>query len=157
MVAGNAAGARGPLGAAGPGVREIALTARRRHDLPVPARERGDPLAPRGPDLRDAVQRPPGRALPRGGRAARSWRRAPGSRCARPGCSARAALLDCSRRKPLLLVKRTLHSPGARDALFAELACRTDRLVFAQTLPGPRPHTAAGPAAAPANPMRSSA
>jgi GntR family transcriptional regulator len=51
-----------------------------------------------------------------------------------PAGARRAELLDCSRRTPLLLVKRTLHFPGARNALFAELACRTDRLVFSQTL-----------------------
>lgn len=48
-----------------------------------------------------------------------------------------AELLECSPRESLLLVKRTLHFPGARDALFAELLCRTDRLVFSQTLGDP--------------------
>lgn len=48
----------------------------------------------------------------------------------------RADTLGCSPREPLLLVKRTLHFPGSRDALFAELFCRTDRLVFSQTLGG---------------------
>lgn len=46
-------------------------------------------------------------------------------------------LLGCAPQAPILLVKRTLHFPGARSALFAELACRTDRLVFSQTLEGP--------------------
>jgi GntR family transcriptional regulator len=49
----------------------------------------------------------------------------------------RGGLLGCSRRTPILLVKRTLHFPGARDALYAELACRTERLVFSQTLEAP--------------------
>lgn len=57
-------------------------------------------------------------------------------RVARAGAR-RGGLLGCSRQAPILLVKRTLHFPGARDALFAELACRTDRLVFSQTLEGP--------------------
>jgi GntR family transcriptional regulator len=57
-------------------------------------------------------------------------------RAARAGAR-RAGLLDCSPQAPILLVKRTLHFPGARDALFAELACRTDRLVFSQVLGGP--------------------
>jgi len=49
----------------------------------------------------------------------------------------RAELLACPEREPLLLVRRRLHLPGARDALFAELYCRTDRLVFSQTLSSP--------------------
>lgn len=57
-------------------------------------------------------------------------------RVARAG-TRRGELLGCSRQAPILLVKRTLHFPGARAALFAELACRTDRLVFSQTLGGP--------------------
>lgn len=57
-------------------------------------------------------------------------------RVARAG-TRRAELLACSRREPILLVKRTLHFPGAEGAIFAELACRTDRLVFSQTLGGP--------------------
>jgi GntR family transcriptional regulator len=57
-------------------------------------------------------------------------------RVARAGAR-RGERLACGRQAPILLVKRTLHFPGARDALFAELACRTDRLVFSQTLPGP--------------------
>ncbi len=48
----------------------------------------------------------------------------------------RGERLACGAREPLLLVKRTLHFPGAPSALFAELACRTDRLVFSQTLGG---------------------
>lgn len=57
-------------------------------------------------------------------------------RVVRAGVS-RAELLDCAAREPLLLVRRTLHFPGAPAALYAELACRTDRLVFSQTLGGP--------------------
>jgi len=57
-------------------------------------------------------------------------------RVARAG-KRRGELLECAAREPLLLVKRTLHFPGAQSALFAELACRTDRLVFSQTLGGP--------------------
>jgi GntR family transcriptional regulator len=37
---------------------------------------------------------------------------------------------------PVLLVKRHIHFPNARSAVFAELTCRTDRLVFSQTLGG---------------------
>jgi GntR family transcriptional regulator len=48
--------------------------------------------------------------------------------------AARAAALGCAASQPLLLVKRTLHFPGAPAAIFAELACRTDRFVFSQTL-----------------------
>ncbi len=35
-----------------------------------------------------------------------------------------------------LLVKRFLHFPGAPNAIYAELYCRTDQLVFSQTLSG---------------------
>lgn len=48
----------------------------------------------------------------------------------------RADSLACAASQPLLLVKRTLHFPGAPAAIFAELACRTDRFVFSQTLGG---------------------
>jgi GntR family transcriptional regulator len=57
-------------------------------------------------------------------------------RVARAG-ERRGELLGCSRQASILLVKRTLHFPNARDAIYAELACRTDRLVFSQTLGGP--------------------
>jgi GntR family transcriptional regulator len=46
----------------------------------------------------------------------------------------RAEQLDLASGAPVLLVKRTLHFPGAPQAIYAELACRTDRLVFSQTL-----------------------
>jgi len=39
----------------------------------------------------------------------------------------------------VLLVKRFLHFPNARSAIFAELYCRTDRFVFSQTLSGADP------------------
>ena len=51
--------------------------------------------------------------------------------------AARAESLRCAASQPLLLVKRTLHFPGAPAAIFAELACRTDRFVFSQTLGAP--------------------
>ena len=50
---------------------------------------------------------------------------------------AHVALLEVGPDTPLLLVKRRIHFPNARDAVFAELRCRTDRLVFSQTLGGP--------------------
>jgi GntR family transcriptional regulator len=45
-----------------------------------------------------------------------------------------ARLLALKRAAAALLVKRRIHFAGARDAVFAELLCRTDRLVFSQTL-----------------------
>lgn len=48
-----------------------------------------------------------------------------------------AALLELPPAAPVLLVKRRVHFPNARDAVFSELHCRTDRLVFSQTLGGP--------------------
>ncbi|NRA06938.1 MAG: GntR family transcriptional regulator [Myxococcales bacterium] len=50
--------------------------------------------------------------------------------------SKRAALLGLSQRQPILEVKRTLHFKNARSAIYAELYCRTDQLVFSQTLEG---------------------
>jgi len=47
-----------------------------------------------------------------------------------------SALLEIAPGTPVLLVKRRIHFPGAPDAVFAELLCRTDRLVFSQTLGG---------------------
>ena len=49
---------------------------------------------------------------------------------------ARGALLGLSESAPILLVKRTLHFENARSAIYAELVCRTDQLVFSQTLEG---------------------
>jgi GntR family transcriptional regulator len=45
------------------------------------------------------------------------------------------ALLDLEAGAALLLVKRTLFFPRAERAIFSELHCRTDELVFSQTLP----------------------
>lgn len=56
-------------------------------------------------------------------------------RVCRPG-AARAELMGLSSRDDVLLVKRTLHFAHARSAIFAELYCRTDQLVFSQTLGG---------------------
>lgn len=50
---------------------------------------------------------------------------------------AHAGLLEVVPGTPVLLVKRRVHFPGAPDAVFAELRCRTDQLVFSQTLGGP--------------------
>lgn len=46
----------------------------------------------------------------------------------------RSRRLECPTREPLLLVRRTLHFPDSPAAIHAELACRTQRLVFSQTL-----------------------
>ena len=51
-----------------------------------------------------------------------------------------AKLLALKRGAPALLVKRRIHFPNALDAVFSELLCRTDRLVFSQTLGGSTPH-----------------
>lgn len=48
----------------------------------------------------------------------------------------RADLLDVESDESVLLVKRNLHFGAARDAIYAELYCRTDQLVFSQTLEG---------------------
>lgn len=45
-----------------------------------------------------------------------------------------ARTLKVEEHTPLLLVKRTLDFPGARAAMFAELYCQTDELVFAQDI-----------------------
>jgi len=44
--------------------------------------------------------------------------------------------LGLKRNARVLLVKRRIHFPNARDSVFSELLCRTDRLVFSQTLGG---------------------
>lgn len=46
----------------------------------------------------------------------------------------RAATLELPASEPLLLVNRTLHFEHARGAIYSKLYCRTDRLVFSQTL-----------------------
>ena len=51
--------------------------------------------------------------------------------------AARARALGLREGDPILLTKRPLHFPEARDALFATLYSRTDRLVFSQTLAAP--------------------
>ncbi|NCC23637.1 MAG: GntR family transcriptional regulator [Deltaproteobacteria bacterium] len=43
-------------------------------------------------------------------------------------------LLKISIHKPMLKVQRFLHFPGARNAVYADLFCRTDRFVFTQTI-----------------------
>lgn len=48
----------------------------------------------------------------------------------------RAELLGVSEEEPILLVQRRLHFGDARDVIYAELYCRTDQLVFSQTLEG---------------------
>jgi len=48
----------------------------------------------------------------------------------------RGELLGLPADAAILLVKRTLHFENARSAIYAELACRTDQLVFSQTLEG---------------------
>ena len=49
-------------------------------------------------------------------------------------------LLKLSPRAALLLVKRTLFFPRAERAIFSELYCRTEELVFSQTLSTEPPH-----------------
>lgn len=48
----------------------------------------------------------------------------------------RAAHLGVDEKTPVLLVRRHLHFPQARDAIYSELYCRTDRFVFSQTIGG---------------------
>lgn len=48
----------------------------------------------------------------------------------------KALCLDVSPITPVLLVKRFLHFPGAENAIYSELYCRTDRFVFSQTIGG---------------------
>ena len=49
----------------------------------------------------------------------------------------RAKRLELGAGEVALLVKRFLHFPKARNAIYAELYCRTDQFVFSQTLTGP--------------------
>lgn len=51
----------------------------------------------------------------------------------RPGAD-RARSLGLSNRDSVLVVQRTLHFPQVRGGIYAELYCRTDQLVFSQTL-----------------------
>ena len=48
----------------------------------------------------------------------------------------RAELLGVAGDDSILLVQRRLHFGEARDVIYAELYCRTDQLVFSQTLEG---------------------
>jgi GntR family transcriptional regulator len=48
--------------------------------------------------------------------------------------------LELPARSPLLLVKRALSFPSAPRAVFCELYCRTDELVFSQTIGAEVPH-----------------
>jgi GntR family transcriptional regulator len=43
-------------------------------------------------------------------------------------------LLGLGAAEPVLLVKRTLFFPRAARAVFSEMYCRTDELIFSQTL-----------------------
>jgi len=54
----------------------------------------------------------------------------------RPGPE-RAKRLGLGANEVALLVKRFLHFPSAKNAIYAELYCRTDQLVFSQTLTAP--------------------
>ena len=48
----------------------------------------------------------------------------------------KAESLDISSGTPILAVKRFLHFEQAKNAIYSELFCRTDRFVFAQTIGG---------------------
>lgn len=48
----------------------------------------------------------------------------------------KAKNLDISSDIPILTVKRFLHFEQAKNAIYSELFCRTDRFVFAQTIGG---------------------
>ena len=48
----------------------------------------------------------------------------------------KAAALEVRASTPILLVKRFLHFPQAKNGFYSELYCRTDRFVFSQTLGG---------------------
>ncbi len=48
----------------------------------------------------------------------------------------KARVLAIPEETPILLVKRFLHFEPAKNAIYSELYCRTDRFVFAQTLGG---------------------
>lgn len=45
-----------------------------------------------------------------------------------------ASALEVSPRTPLLLIKRSLSFPGAPEALYSELYCRTDQVVYSQSI-----------------------
>lgn len=48
----------------------------------------------------------------------------------------RAATLELPKDEAVLLVQRTLHFEHVKSAIYSELYCRTDQLVFSQTLGG---------------------
>lgn len=48
-----------------------------------------------------------------------------------------ARSLDQTIKEPVLLVKRYLDFPGAENAIYSELVCRTDRFVFSQYIRSP--------------------
>ncbi|UCD33713.1 MAG: hypothetical protein JSV38_07605, partial [Desulfobacterales bacterium] len=48
----------------------------------------------------------------------------------------RARALGVAEVTPILTVKRFLHFEPAKNAIYSELYCRTDRFVFSQTLGG---------------------
>jgi len=52
--------------------------------------------------------------------------------------AASAARLELDTGDPILLVKRRVHFPEAPNAVYSELRCRTDELVFSQTLETPQ-------------------
>jgi GntR family transcriptional regulator len=60
-------------------------------------------------------------------------------RVAAPGDDVRQAL-QLPSKCALLLVKRALFFPRAPRAVFCELYCRTDELVFSQTIGAELPH-----------------
>ncbi len=45
--------------------------------------------------------------------------------------------LELSENDPVLKVERLIHFPQSRDAIYAELYCRTDHFVFSQTITSP--------------------
>jgi len=54
-------------------------------------------------------------------------------------CDAASAVhLELIDDAPILLVKRRVHFPGAPNTVYSELRCRTDELVFSQTLETPQ-------------------
>jgi GntR family transcriptional regulator len=48
----------------------------------------------------------------------------------------RAALLNVSKKTPILVVKRFLHFPQIENGIYAEIYCRTDQFVFSQIIGG---------------------
>jgi GntR family transcriptional regulator len=48
----------------------------------------------------------------------------------------RSSVLDINKKTPILEVKRYLDFPQAKDAVYVEIFCKTDKFVFSQTLEG---------------------